>query len=166
MIIPSQTHTFYQFSVSYHLFYVFYSSQIYLLSQIILPPPPIQGHSSSSKSQLSSSFSDKHMNSSIANLESMVDWYLMGEAPLSICTGSSFCLSARARTGLGRSTWKMDADTDSSVIAGEGHTNTITCPNKYGEIFNYLHRPPYNRSLHVPNLPLPWFYKAMFHYAQ
>ena len=130
------------------------------------PPPPIQGHSSSSKSQLSSSFSDKHMNSSIANLESMVDWYLMGEAPLSICTGSSFCLSARARTGLGRSTWKMDADTDSSVIAGEGHTNTITCPNKYGEIFNYLHRPPYNRSLHVPNLPLPWFYKAMFHYAQ
>ena len=28
--IPSQTHTFYKFSVSYHLFYVFYPSQIYL----------------------------------------------------------------------------------------------------------------------------------------
>ena len=46
-------HTFYQFSVSSHLFYVFYPSQIYLfltfLSQIILPPIQIFTSSFESK---------------------------------------------------------------------------------------------------------------------
>jgi len=31
----------------------------------------------------------------------LVDWYVLGEAPFVVCTGSSYCVSARARKGFG-----------------------------------------------------------------
>lgn len=37
----------------------------------------------------------------LANAQSTLDWYLLGQADFVICTGSTYCISARARLGFG-----------------------------------------------------------------
>eukprot|EP00931_Biecheleriopsis_adriatica_P108374 TRINITY_DN82686_c0_g1_i1.p1 TRINITY_DN82686_c0_g1~~TRINITY_DN82686_c0_g1_i1.p1 ORF type:complete len:268 (-),score=45.50 TRINITY_DN82686_c0_g1_i1:271-1074(-) len=38
---------------------------------------------------------------SFTHSQALVDWYLLGEADFAICTGSTYCISARARKGFG-----------------------------------------------------------------
>jgi hypothetical protein len=37
----------------------------------------------------------------------LVDWFLVGDAAAALCTGTTYCISARGRTGVGRSDWGL-----------------------------------------------------------
>ncbi|KAJ1400775.1 hypothetical protein B484DRAFT_437958 [Ochromonadaceae sp. CCMP2298] len=77
----------------------------------------------------------------------VVDWFLLGEAAAALCTGTTFCTSARARTGVGRSDWGLVGGV--TLVCPRAGTHTLApAPT---------HMPMYNNSISRPDLPLPWF---------
>lgn len=107
-------------------------------------------------------------NLSISRNQGMVDWYLLGMVDYVVCSGTSYCASARGRTGIGRSTWSIedvsraapfndikfsDEEVNShNIKAARGVT--VICP-KTGE-FLWIQE-PYNRALSRPNHSLAWY---------
>jgi len=106
-------------------------------------------------------------NISISRNQGMVDWYLLGMVDYVVCSGTSYCSSARGRTGIGRSAWSIedvsraaplndikfsDEEVNShNIKAARGVT--VICP-KTG---NFLWiQEPYNRALSRPYHPLAW----------
>ena len=49
-----------------------------------------------------------HKNVSVSASQGLVDWYLLGQVSHAVCSGTSYCASARARTGVGRSSWSVE----------------------------------------------------------
>ncbi|KAJ1390918.1 hypothetical protein B484DRAFT_408872 [Ochromonadaceae sp. CCMP2298] len=112
----------------------------------------------------------------------LVDWFLVGEAAAALCTGTTFCTSARARTGVGRSDWGLVGGgvrgaRGAGGVGEDSHRApfdafektqgnrqllsqvTLVCPRAGTHVLypTPTHMPMYNNSISRPDLPLPWF---------
>jgi hypothetical protein len=114
----------------------------------------------------------------------LVDWFLVGDAAAALCTGTTYCISARGRTGVGRSDWGLvqgggavgaEANVSLSHRApfdayAEGPRNrqllsqvSLVCP-RAGTPRHWANPtdiPMYNSSISRPDLPLPWFVSSV-----